>query len=1129
MLEIRTLGGLSINLDGQPVTAFQSDKVRALLANLVVESENPHRRETLAGLLWPDYPERSARTNLRNALANLRQVIRDREATPPFLRISRQSIQFNSESDSWADVKAFTNLLDACKAHTHPRLEVCDQCKERLQEAVSLYQGDFLSGFSLADSPAFEEWALLERERLGRLVTDALLQLASLHEARGEYESALQHSRRMLELDPLAEEVHRQVMRVLAHQGQRSAVVAQYQTCCRILEEELGVEPEPETTALYEKILAGGITATPEDDAAPPHNLPHQLIPFVGRKTELAELSALLADTQLRLVTVVGPGGMGKTRLALEAAAAQLNLNEHGVFFVSLAPLRSAEGIVPTVADALGFSFYGGVEPRQQLLDYLRGKNLLLLMDNYEHLLESVDLVSDVLKTAPGVKVLVTSRARLNLQGEQLYPLSGMEHPDWETPEDAAQYSAVELFLLSARRVRPDFALRGDDLTHLTRICRSVGGMPLAILLAAGWVDMLNTAEIASQIARSLDFLETETRDVPERQRSIRAVFDYSWQSLTEREREVFQGLSVFRGGFAADAAQAVTGASLRQLRVLVDKSLIGSDRVGRFEIHALLRQYAQERIGKSPTTAQSVRDHHCAYYAAALERWGKDLKGARQQFALEEMRTDIENARTAWEWAVGRKQVDRLDQTVDGLCLFYNRRGHVQEGEAACRVAVDKLAAMASGDGPVTPSSKAERVRVLAKLLAWQGHFKKLSGHPEAADELLRKSLNLLDDPILAELDTRAERAQAFHLLSSITEVIGDWVESSRLDEISLALNRSLGDKWAIGGHLTQAGSMAARSGAYAKGQRLVEEGLALRRALGDQWGMANSLVNLGSIAREQGRLHEAERFARESIAIRNRIGHRGFELGVSHLCLAETVVRGGKFPEAHALCQETLSLCEDLGFPFIIQWSNLLLGDAKQHLGHIDAARALAQTALTHFRESGERVFAPQSLYRLGLVALTQEAYDEAQQLLQESADLMREIGHRGVLGQIIAAQSIASRGKGQLSRGCSHVCEALRLGAETRHIWTLVDALPAAALLLADKSEAEQAAEIYALASRYPYVANSRWFEDVAGKHIAAAAATLPPDVVSAAQQRGRTRELSETAEELLAELEGNKSAI
>jgi len=404
--------------------------------------------------------------------------------------------------------------------------------------------------------------------------------------------------------------------------------------------------------------LAPGETrfATPTPPAgAPRHNLPVQTTPFVGREAELTELGRLLADPGVRLLTILGAGGMGKTRLALEAGAAQLNNFERGVYFVSLAPLDAVEAIVPTVAEALGFSFYEGGEPRQQLLDYLNQKTVLLLMDNFEHLLDGAGLVTEVLETAPDVKVLSTSRARLSVQGEQLFHLSGMDFPDWETPEDALEYSAVKLFLQSARRVQPGFELAAGDLRYVARICRLVQGMPLGILLAAAWLTMLTPAEVAAEIEASLDFLETDLRDVPERQRSMRAIFDHSWNLLTAREQAVMQALSVFRGGFAREAAQQVAGASLRELRSLVDRSLLQRDPAGRYGIHELLRQYAAEKLRKVPAEDAAARDSHCAYYAGFLQGREAQLLGRGQRQALAEIGAEIENVRTAWDWAVAR------------------------------------------------------------------------------------------------------------------------------------------------------------------------------------------------------------------------------------------------------------------------------------------------------------------------------------------------------------------------------------------------------------------------------------------------------------------------------------------
>jgi predicted ATPase len=433
----------------------------------------------------------------------------------------------------------------------------------------------------------------------------------------------------------------------------------------------------------------------------------------------------------------------------VEAAKAQEDTFSHGVFFVSLAPLQSVDAIVPTVAQALGFSFYKGAEPRQQLLDYLRQKSVLLVMDNFEHLLacpepgrgNGVDIVADILKAASEVRILTTSRERLNVQGEHLFPVTGMHFPDKlpETASDLEASSAVQLFLSSARRSRPSFELTDDSVRDVVCTCQLVHGMPLGILLAASLMEKLTPAEIAVEIERSLDVLATDLRDVPERQRSMRAIFEHSWKLLTERERDVLQRVSVFRGGFTRHAAREVTGATLRDLIALTHKSLLRRTAApstmlrtggrslthksllrrtaapstmlrtgGRYDLqHELLRQYALEKLTASGE-ADTVRDTHSAYYAVALQQWGQDLKGSRQLAALAEMDVDIGNARVAWDWAVEQEQVKRLDRAMEGLGLFYAWRRRYQEGEAVCQAAVEKLSAMAFGD----------ELRALAKIL---------------------------------------------------------------------------------------------------------------------------------------------------------------------------------------------------------------------------------------------------------------------------------------------------------------------------------------------------------------------------------------------------------------------------
>ena len=381
-LSLSLLGSFQLTLDGKPVTGLASNKVRALLAYLAVEAGHPHRRDALATLLWPERSDSVARTNLRNALSNLRRAIGDSQSPEPYLLVSRDTIQFNLASDQWVDVITFEACVAAGGSEAGSPID--DQsAPESLERAVALYRGSFLEGFSLKGCLAFDDWSLVVRERLRRLELAALGRLAQHYEQRGDTVRALEATRRQVEMEPWQELAHRRLMRLLALDGQRAEALVQYERCRRILRLELGVEPEPETVALHARIRDGAELHAV--GASPPHNLPAQLTPFVGREREMVEITTRLRDPVCRLLTLVGPGGCGKTRLALEATATQLADFADGVFLVSLAPLRSIDAVVPALAAALGITSTS--DPRQQLLGYLREKHLLLILDNFEHLL----------------------------------------------------------------------------------------------------------------------------------------------------------------------------------------------------------------------------------------------------------------------------------------------------------------------------------------------------------------------------------------------------------------------------------------------------------------------------------------------------------------------------------------------------------------------------------------------------------------------------------------------------------------------------------------------------------------------------------------------------------------------
>ncbi len=1111
-LSIRLLGPLQVTLDGEPITGFESDKVRALLAYLATETASPHRRERLAGLLWPERPESVARTNLRVALSDLRQAIGDRRAMPPFLSITRRMLQFNLESEVWIDVSALATLLE-------PQPTV-SRTVQHLEEAVTLYRGGFLEGFSLPDSAAFEEWVLLTRESLARRALRVLKRLAHYHEGRGAYERALRYARRQVEMDPWGEPGQRHVMRLLALTGQRNAALAQYASLCQTLAEELGVEPEDETTALSLRIRDGADLPVPP--AGPPHNLPAPLTPFVGRKADLAAIIQRLRDPACRLLTLVGPGGCGKTRLALEAArelAVWIPVQPfdrafaHGIYFVSLAPLQAVDGIVPAVAEALGLAFHTGGDPRQQLLDYLRQKQMLLILDNFEHLLEGgVGWVVDVLATAPEVRVLVTSRFRLNLRAEHLFLVAGMAMPDEKAlaagdPVVLGQYDGIELFSIGAARALPAFRLAADNAADVARICRLVDGMPLGILLAAAWIDSMAPAQIARQIGRSLDFLEGDWLDLPTRQRSLRAVFDHSWTLLSEHEREALGALSVFRGGFAFEAVQAVTGASLRELRRLVNQSLLHVTPSGRYEVHELLRQYAAEKLAAAGR-ASAVGDAHSAYYATALQQWGVDLQGARQQEALAEMEVEIENARVAWNWAARGGKVARLGRALDGLCHFYEWRVRYREGEAACRLAAEELVTSASVKGQ----------RLSARLLVWQGTFTYLRGHIDLATPLLRRGLALLEELEEKGHDTRSEQAHALlHIAEATLDV--DREATKGYCEGSLALYRAVGNPWGTAKVLALLGATRRRLGLYGTETRqLLEESLALRRSLGDRRGIARTLGLLGNLIAFRGQLEESAHLYRESISFHREIGDERSNRELQG-DLVFVLLGLGEFEEAGLHVEENLAICKNLGSKRELAYALSVSSFAELHHGRHERARADAEESIALAREVDFKWTLGSALWYLGCAALAGEAYVEAEQWLRESAAVLRELVHQDGLAGIRATQAIAALRLEQplLAREC--LCESVRTVVEVGGYYSPLPTLTALALYVADRGSVERAVELYALASCSPLVAHSRWYEDVAGRHIAALAAALPPDVAAAARERSRKQDLAVAlAEEL-----------
>jgi predicted ATPase/DNA-binding XRE family transcriptional regulator len=855
---------------------------------------------------------------------------------------------------------------------------------------------------------------------------------------------------------------------------------------------------------------------------APPRNLPPQATAFVGREAELAALDAHLADPAIRLITILGPGGMGKTRLALAAAEASWRAPDysfpHGVYFVSLAPLSAPDQLLPAIAEALNFRFYPGGEPRQQLIDYLRHKRLLLLLDNFEHLKAGAGLVSDLLAAAPGLKALVTSRERLNLWAEQLFPISGLSLPDDEVGGvnargDGAASGAVRLFEQNARSVRPGFALTPRNQPYVIEICRLVGGAPLGIVLAAGWLSALSAEEVAAEIGRDLDFLAVEMADVPERQRSLRAAFNHSWRLLTESERAVFRRLSVFRGGFDRAAAEAVVAAAPRDLQALVNKSLLV--RTGRrYDVHELLRQFAAEKLAESPDEEAATRERHSAHYGAFLRDLTEDWHSVHQLEALAAVTREADNVRPALQWALAQEAWQRLREAIEGWARYLEWQGRGAEGVSFCRAIAAKAGALDKGGTALSPKC----LRLWSVARAWMSLFALQMDDFQLASGSIAQSLALLERPELAGQDVRRERAFA-HLVWNYGPEESEW---RRHAEQSLALYQDLGEQWAIAECLQELAYVDWWvDGRLMAGYEKLQWAYEIQRNIGDLRAQVRSLHDLALVHKDLGHLDETERLQREVIRLSLELGARPF-LPVRHTNLAFTLCWQGQYEEAIHHAEAGWAIAQDLGQDHD-GMVHLAIGYNLMHAGHYGPARDQLAAASIALEARAGRSGAGMANAVSGKLALAESDYVVGQARLLKSIEIFQEAA-RHLIGWSMGDLAMADYHLNQPSRAREHLVEALTGALVDQNYMSAVSALPGAALLLAASGDTARAVEIWALAQCIPIMANSSYYEDLAGRELAAVAASLPPEVAEAARERGRASDLWATAADLLLCLEG-----
>jgi predicted ATPase/DNA-binding SARP family transcriptional activator len=941
-LVIRLLGGLTIEQDEEIVTGLVTRKAEVLLAYLAVE-RRPHGRENLATLFWDDRSQEQALSNLRTLLTSLRRHLE------PYLMIDRATVALNPARNVWVDSVAFEDL-------TNSQAEA--MLVEQLEEAVALYRGEFLEGVFVRESQGLEEWAALRRERLRQQAAGIRQRLALQCLHRREYVRGIEHAQALIALDPLRESNHRLLMRLLGRSGQLNAALAHFSSCRQLLADELGVEPSTETLALYERIR--------QARQLPPHQLPVQFTPFVGRATELGRISQWLDDPNCRLLTITGPGGIGKTRLAIQAAEARRGDYLNGIYFVSLEEVDSADNIPVALAVALDVAWESHLPPTAQLLDYLRPKEMLLVLDNFEHLLPAgIALLRSLMTAAPDVQLLITSRERLQLQAEWVLPLGGLTYPQTAEETATVAYESLQLFTTAANRALAGEMLVNQKLQSVAELCRLLDGLPLGIELAAAALPYYPLEQLLAGLHQEMDVPTTGGHDLPDRHRSLGALFAHAWKLLAPAEQQVMQALALFQGGFDLEAAQMVAGADLRVLTNLISKSWLRHDGRGRYTLHPLLRQHAQKKAGETGQ-AMIIAGQHAHYYAQRVAGYAPWLQGGRQQEAVAALLVELGNVTNAWRWLVAQMDTTQLFLMLNPLYRFFQMSSRLQQGielfepavaaaetpalaaHLCCCLAAFQLQLGEYEAADVHLQQAWQNADVLvaadkARIRQLEGELARLQARYVEAETAYQEALALSPEPAVA--------AEAYLGLGRLAIPRLQPVAGREQLEAALALYQSLVDQWGIAEALRWLGTLAEHRGDYEEAEQRLLASLAMRRTLGDRRGLVSTLNALGNVScvrdeyeqnwRKRGErpFEDGRRYYEEGLAIAREIGARP-DIAILLGDLGTIYVEWGEDGEALRLFEECKAISQALGDELGVVFARRQIGTLALRRGQLAAA---------------------------------------------------------------------------------------------------------------------------------------------------------------------------------------------
>jgi len=858
MLEVRLLGRFEVKHKKKAIS-ISSRPAQSLFAYLILNAGTAYRREKLAGMLWPDSLEETARDNLRHALWRIRKALPPKPKVE-YLLADDISITFNASAEYSLDAAELEKVSENASA-------------DELIAVLSQYQGELLPGF-------YDEWVMLEREHINSVFEHKMAQLMSALQDEKRWLDILDWGERWIKLGQKPEPAYRALMFAHAAKGDMSKVAATYERCVKSLK-EFGVEPSEQTKELYENLKSGKETPKTISITTKPlakevsSNIPVPLTSFVGREKELKDIAKLVSAS--RLLTMIGPGGVGKTRLAIQTAHASIKKFKDGVCWVELVGLQDGSLIPQEIAQALDVREVSNQPMIETLKTHLKSKELLLVLDNCEHLIEAcAQTVEGLLAACPKLKILATSRERLDLFNETTWNVPSLPLPEMQgslSLKQLREFASIELFVERARNVKSDFVLTEQNAPSITQICNRLDGIPLAIELASARIKVLSVDEIASRLDDRFSLLTSGSRTALPRQQTLRATIDWSHDLLTEPERILFRRLAVFAGGFTLEAAESVCSEGMKRSDILdllghlVDKSLVIVEEVSkiretRYRLLETIRQYALEKLMET-AEARVIRDLHLGFYLGLVERSEPLILGKQGPVLINRLDKELDNIRASMDWSTNSGNAVPALQIAGSLAYYWWARG----------------------------------------LLAseWHDRVQQALSRPEGQKRSLARA----------------------KVLNGIAFM--HWLDASPVDkrselEEAMSIGKELGDRWNIATALCNLGLLENILGNYQEARSFLEQSLEVWREMGREGklGYAMSLAFLGDVALNTDESEWANSLYQESATVLKApdLGDLNF-LGYATRRLAQLAWRSGDWGNAVIHCRESLRLNQEARDP--------------------------------------------------------------------------------------------------------------------------------------------------------------------------------------------------------------------